>query len=157
MLRKHHQKPTFHYLSYPEQLIMIEERKKQGIKERKRKSAKNKAKARRISRRTDNNTSFDAWDNDLISTNSTSSLSDNDDVIFIDETTTDIDSFEETYINPSSGMIMIGSIGGIDAGGNVWGQSNSFDDLSSDSHSSIEDSFNSFDDSIDFTNSGMDE
>ncbi len=89
------------------------------------------------------------------------------------------DEIETTYVNPATGLPMIGGIGGVDAGGNVWGSdsmsdmhsaidNNSMfsDDLTSttdsfdsfDSSSSIDDSFgtddsfSSFDDSFSSTN-----
>jgi hypothetical protein len=65
------------------------------------------------------------------------------------------DEIETTYVNPATGLPMIGGIGGIDAGGDVYGS-----DLMSDMHSGIDsssmfsddltsstDSFDSFDSS----------
>jgi len=65
------------------------------------------------------------------------------------------DETETTYVNPATGLLMIGGMGGIDAGGDVYGS-----DLMSDMHSSIDsssmfsddltsstDSFDSFDSS----------
>jgi len=34
-------------------------------------------------------------------------------------------SLEHTYTNPATGLLMIGGLGGVDAGGNLFGQSNS--------------------------------
>jgi hypothetical protein len=138
-------KPSFDYLSYPEQKVVIEERRKQDVIDRKRKSAENKAQAKRtkrIYRRTaSTNPSLDVWDDYLIQ----------------EQTCNNSMPFEETYINPSTGMIMIGGIGGIDAGGNFWGQSDYFDDSFSDSFSSIDDTSSSLNDSSDFFSTGMDD
>ena len=34
-------------------------------------------------------------------------------------------SLEHTYTNPATGLLMIGGLGGVDAAGNLFGQSNS--------------------------------
>jgi hypothetical protein len=150
-------KVDFHYLSYPEQLTEMEKRRKQGIADRKRKSAENKVnRTKRVYRRRgSSNTSFEVLDDDLISTNSTSRLFDNDDDFFIDSTINKHDAFEETYINPSTGMIMIGGMGGVDAGGHFWGENDSFDTFINDS--SLDDTFSSFDESNDCFSCNMDE
>jgi hypothetical protein len=159
---KSQKKVAFDYLSYPEQLKEIEKRKAQGIRDRKRKIAANKAsrakRTRRIYRRSDNtNTkaSFVPWDDDLTPPHAINGLFDDGDDYFIDSSISDNDAFEEIYVNPSTGLIMIGGMGGIDAGGHCWGQSDSFND--SFSCSSFDDSSSSFDDSSNCFSSSLDE
>ncbi len=68
----------------------------------------------------DDNNHISAFDDDISCTSSISNT--------LDET-------ETMYVNPATGLPMIGGIGGIDAGGDVYGS-----DLMSDMRSSIDDS-----------------
>jgi hypothetical protein len=161
---KSQEKPSVDYLSYPEQKIMNEKIKQQEVRNRKKKSAKNKAKAKRKVRRykliNTRGTLFDdnAFDEDVIMYSSAQIEFDNDDNYFIDETLNNSSVIvDETYVNPSTGMIMIGGIGGIDSGGHTWGEPDSFNDSFSDSFSSIDDSFSLLDDSSDCFSTDMDD
>jgi len=159
---KSRKKVDINYLSYPEQIALKEEYRQQGIKDRERMRANRKLKSKRT-RRIHHSTSnldvlFDGndWDDNLIVSTSTDDVFANDDNYYIDNTICNTDAIEETYVNPTTGMIMIGGIGGIDAGGHFWCESDSFDDSFSDSFSSIDDSF-SLDDSSDCFSTGMDD
>tara|TARA_B100000809_G_scaffold266534_1_gene329716 strand:+ start:3508 stop:4158 length:651 start_codon:yes stop_codon:yes gene_type:complete len=79
----------------------------------------------------DNNTP--AFDDDISLTNSISNT--------FDET-------EDMIVNPASGLLMIGGIGGVDAGGNVYGS-----DSMSDMHTSMDNSSMFSDDLISTTDS----
>jgi len=166
-------KVDFDYLTYHEQLAVIEERRKQGVADRKRKSAAKNIKAkraRRLYRRSDNtNSSFDTWDDDFTTPHAINGVFDDDDY-FIDTTIDDSSSFEMPIINVSTGlpiaMLSNGCSGmaGVDVGGHMWGESDSFDNSINDSFSSFDDSFSSFDDSScsfddssDIASCGMDE
>jgi len=159
----------FDYLPYHQQLAVIEERKNQGIKERKRKRAINKARAERR-KHLNHPASINAailhdvnWDDDLTSASSTNDLFESDDDFFINNTISDSDGFEMPIFNPSTGLPMLssgcsGMGGGVDVGGNMWGETDSFDNSINDCFSSFDDSFGSFDDTSDsFASSGMDE
>jgi hypothetical protein len=139
------------YLSYPEQLAMKEQQRQQGIRDRARERAKRKSEAKRVRRvyYTDSNTDDLCDDNLIFSVSPEGAFSNNDDY-FVDSTITNDAAIEETYINPSTGMIMICGIGGIDAGGHFWGESDSFDN-------SITDCFSSLDDANDCFTNTMDE
>jgi len=154
-------KVDINYLSYPEQIAMKEKYRQQGIKDRARERAQRKSKAKRFKRFyhpiNTCSSSCSSGNDDFILTCPQKDMFEHDDGYFIHKTLNENDAIEETYVNPTTGMIMIGGIGGIDAGGNLWGQSDLFDDSFSDSFSSIDDSFSSFDDSNDCFSSGMDD
>ncbi len=171
-LIKSQKKVDFDYLSYPEQLIEIEKRKAQGVRDRKKKSAENKAKAKRVRHKYlqahNTTSSFNAWD-DLTLAHSASNLFNDDDDYFIDTTIGDSDSLEMPKTNPTTGFVMLSntSSAGLDAGGCFFGEIPSLDDSINGSFSSIDDSFSSFDDAFsdsssyddlsDITSCGMDE
>jgi hypothetical protein len=142
------------YLSYPEQIAMKEKYRQQGIKDRARERAQRKSKAKRFRRFyhpiNTCSSSCSSGNDDFILTSPQNDMFEHDDDYFIHKTVSENDVIEETYVNPTTGMIMIGGIGGIDAGGHVWGESDSFNDSFSDSTSSFDDTtFSSFDDSYD--------
>ncbi len=155
---KSQKKVAFDYLSYPEQLKEIEKRKAQEIKDRKRKRAANKARAKRAY---NSSASFVPWDDDLTSPHAINGLLDDDDDCFIDTTIDDNDSFEMPMINVSTGLPLLsngcGGVAGFDVGCHFYGEIPAFDDSINDSFSTfIDDSFSSFDSSSSFDDSSSD-
>ncbi|MCP4987422.1 MAG: hypothetical protein GY928_15605 [Colwellia sp.] len=159
---KKHKKIDIDYLSYPEQLAMKEQQRQQRVRDRARECAKRKAKAKRLRRVylpvESSCTSGDSpWDDSVVPT-FIEGNSDTDDDYQILQNDINSPSVEEIYVNPSTGLIMVGGMAGVDSSGHCWGQSDWDDNLSSDCFSSLDDSFNSFDDSNDsFVSCDMEE
>ncbi len=159
---KKHKKIDIDYLSYPEQLALKELQRQQGIRDRARESVKKKAKAKRIRRvylPVENKSASvdDSWGDSILPI-FIESDSNNDEDYFSFLIETNSSPFEEIYVNPSTSLVMLGGIGGVDAGGHCWGQSDSFDNSINDCFSSLDDSCNFFDDASDsFASCGMEE
>jgi len=151
------------YLSYPEQVAMKEQQRQQGLRDRARERAKRKSEAKRVRRvylPVENNivSVDDSWDDSVLPSFSEGNL-DNEYEPFIQPLISNNSTFfEEVVVNCSTGLVMVGGIGGIDSGGHCWGQSDSFDNSINDCFSSLDDSCNFFDDASDsFASCGMDE
>lgn len=160
---KKQKKVDIDYLSYPDQLAMKKKYKQQAIRDRakERDSRKNKTKRMRKTRLpfgSNNPSVAHPWDAESIFSVSIISDSDsNDDYLIHEPSCNNSMPSEGIVVNPSTGLVMLCGIGGIDTGGHVWGESNSVENSINGCCTSIDDSFSSFDDTYNCIVSSMDE
>ncbi len=164
---KKKQKIDINYLSYPEQLVMLEEIKQQAARDRATERAKRKVRVKQPRRVyipvQNSDVSYDAFSDDdvlpMLFNNDTDNYHEN----FINPSLAlNSAPFEEVYVNPATGLPMLSTgcsvmAAAVDVGGNLWGQSDLFNDSFSDSFSTIDDSISSFDESNDCFSTDMDD
>ncbi len=89
-------------------------------------------------------------DNDTLQTANEGNSAFDDDIGFSSSIDNTFGEIETTYVNPATGLVMIGGMGGVDLEGNVWGSDAMSDSYSSiDTSSMLSDDFTSSTDSFD--------